>query len=294
MARSASAVRKGDAHRVHCAARTAHFAVGPIVATGRRTMLNAVLFLPSLLLLVVPPALVACGSSPRPSAFTSDEAGTGDGAVGTSTGGGNEAGPPDNHYDGGTLTGDASGMCQNTCSADGTSVVSCVTGQPIQTCASGQSCLMGQCVTPCGAAALQKSTIGCDYYAVDPDVIQEGQGACFAVYIANTSPEPVSINLENDNLTYDATAVSAIPQGDGKAITYQPLPNGQIPPGQIAIVFLTQAPNPIGSLNVTCPVTPAINGTDSSVHGTGFDRSSCTHCMSHASRGTSLRFSAAA
>ncbi|HEX8791664.1 MAG TPA: IgGFc-binding protein [Polyangiaceae bacterium] len=234
-------------------------------------MRNAFLLLASTLLLVVPPSLAACGSSPHASSFTADDGGNGgDGSAGSSSGGGgNEAGPPINHYDGGTLTGDASGMCQNSCSADGKSVVSCVTGQTVQTCASGTTCLDGQCVDACGAAALEKSTIGCDYYAVDPDVIQEGQGACFAVYIANTSSNPVSINLEKDNLTYDATAVSAIPQGDGKAITYAPLPNGQIPPGQIAIVFLTQAPNPIGNMAVTCPVTPAINGTDSSVHGTG-------------------------
>jgi hypothetical protein len=233
-------------------------------------MRNALLLLASALLLLLPPALVACGSS-HSSAFTSEDGGNGDGSTGSSGGssGGSEAGQPSNNHDGGNLVGDASGMCQNVCSADGKSVLSCVTGQPVQTCAAGTSCVDGQCVDACGAAALQKSTIGCDYYAVDPDVIQEGQGACFAVYIANTSPLPVTVTLENNNLTYDATAVSAIPQGDGKAITYAPLPNGQIPPGQIAIVFLTQAPNPIGYMAVTCPITPAINGTDSSTHGTG-------------------------
>ncbi len=215
--------------------------------------------------------LVACASSPLPSNFASDDGGTGlesgsDGGGSGSSGGHEGGGGP--NYDGGNLTGDASAVCRNSCSSDGTSVVSCMTGQIVQTCASGQSCVQGQCVTPCGAAQLNKSTIGCDYYAVDPDVIQEGIGACFAVYIANTSTQPVSIGLEYGNLTYDATAVSAIPSGDGKAITYQPLPSGKLPPGQIAIVFLSQTTNPIGGVSVTCPITPAIDGTDSSTHGT--------------------------
>jgi len=210
-------------------------------------------------------ALLGCGSSKNQS-FDVEEGGA------PSDDGGNEAAyfdtSPAPITDGapGNLTGDAA-SCPDKCSTDGTTVIDC-RGAPIKTCASGTTCGGGQCLTPCEAANADKSTIGCYYYTVDPDVIQEGQGACFAAYIANTSPLPVTIGLEYDGQTYDATAVSAIPSGDGKAITYGPLPNGKLPPGQIAIVFLAQAPNPIGQAGVTCPITPAINGTDASSHGT--------------------------
>src|ERR1019366_7113943 len=207
--------------------------------------------------------LTGCGSS-RQQSFEIDEGGA--------PSGGDDAGyfdtSPAPITDGapGNLTGDAA-SCPNKCSTDGTTVIDC-RGAPLKTCPAGTTCGGGQCLTPCDAANADKSTIGCDYYTVDPDVIQEGQGACFAAYIANTSPLPVTIGLEFNGQTYDATAVSAIPSGDGKAITYQPLPNGKLPPGQIAIVFLAQAPNPIGQAGVTCPITPAINGTDASSHGT--------------------------
>jgi hypothetical protein len=220
---------------------------GPIVAPGRFIM-RIVHALPLVLgLALASSAFVACGSS-QPAGYAPDGGGGGatassgssggDGGASSSSGGGGHHDASDGSY--GNLTGEAGGD-------DGS------TGT----------------LSPCDQAKADKNTIGCDYYAVDPDVIQEGQGACFAAYIANTSPQPVTIGLEYAGQTFDATKVSVIPSGDGKSITYQPLPNGQLPPGQVAIVFLSQSPNPIGSTGaVACPITPAITQTDSAAHGT--------------------------
>lgn len=41
-----------------------------------------------------------------------------------------------------------------------------------------------------------KSSAGCDYYAVTPDVIMDGSGACHAAFIVNTYSEPVTVNVE--------------------------------------------------------------------------------------------------
>ena len=67
----------------------------------------------------------------------------------------------------------------------------------------------------------------------------------------------------------DISQVARIPMGSGGNITYQPLPNGQLPPGQIAIVFLSSFPS--GQIFwVGCPsgVNAGIS-TDSAVTTTG-------------------------
>ena len=42
----------------------------------------------------------------------------------------------------------------------------------VMTCPPDQGCAVGKCVPACEAAVNSKSTIGCDYYVVDPDVIR--------------------------------------------------------------------------------------------------------------------------
>lgn len=155
--------------------------------------------------------------------------------------------------------------CETHCSADLHAVVDC-NGNTVSTCPPDQGCGANGCVPACDSAKENKSTIGCDYYAVDPDIISDAQGACFAAFIANTWGSPVTIQVERAGQSFDAANFSYIPQGTGQALTYQPLPNGQLPPGQVAIVFLAASPNaPIGA----CPagVNVAYNG-DGAAHGT--------------------------
>jgi hypothetical protein len=60
-----------------------------------------------------------------------------------------------------------------------------------------------------------------------------------------------------------------MPSGNGKAITYAPLPGGMLPPGEVAIVFLAERlPNPDPYFEAPCPVAPGV-GIDAAVHGTG-------------------------
>ncbi|HEY8041518.1 MAG TPA: IgGFc-binding protein, partial [Polyangiaceae bacterium] len=256
--------RKRAAHRllfVRKAARDPRLlSRGPGVAPGApimRIVLLAVTLLASVL-------LVACASSSAPVGFSPDA-----GAAADDGGAALDASVDARDSAPGNLTGDASG-CQNKCSTDGHTVLDC-SGYPVQTCPPDQVCGGGACLDACAAATANKSTIGCDYYSVDPDVIQEGQGACFAAYLANTSAKAVTIGVERAGQTFDATKIAVIPSGNGTTIKYTPLPGGVLPPGQVAIVFLAQSPNPIGSLGaVTCPVAPAITTTDASAHGTTY------------------------
>jgi hypothetical protein len=123
-----------------------------------------------------------------------------------------------------------------------------------------------------GLTSGTKSSAGCDYYVAVPDVISDGAGACFAAFITNTWTDPVSVSVEYAGQTLDATKFAYIPNGQGQSLTYDPLPGGKIPAGQVAILFLNRKaggfPNP--GLNLDCPkgVTPAITATDAASHGT--------------------------
>ncbi|APR88637.1 hypothetical protein A7982_13986 [Minicystis rosea] len=121
--------------------------------------------------------------------------------------------------------------------------------------------------TPCESAKENKSTIGCDYYAVNPDSVESSRGGCYAAFIANTWGAPITIQVERGGQTLDATSFSYLSQGTGQSITYQPLPGGQLPPGQVAIVFLASVNDPPAP---SCP--PSVNVAqilDPAVHGTG-------------------------
>ncbi|MFT3693572.1 MAG: IgGFc-binding protein [Kofleriaceae bacterium] len=160
--------------------------------------------------------------------------------------------------------GDDGSGCAKSCSADLHSVVDC-NNNVVQTCDADQGCANGACADACAAAAANQSSVGCDYYSVDPDIIAEVQGACFAAYIANTWGAPISITLERGGQSLDVSQFARVPTGQGQSITYEPLMGGMLMPNQIAILFLAQT---AGSF-VTCPVTPAITNVDAAVHGTG-------------------------
>ncbi len=121
-----------------------------------------------------------------------------------------------------------------------------------------------------------KSSAGCDYWAVVPDVILGGNGACFAVFLANTHSEPIVIGVEYDGKPLYTQDFSFIPSGAGAATTYKPLTGGFIPPGEVAILFLNRAPGgfPMPGLNFNCPagITPAVSNIDAAQHGTGLGK----------------------
>jgi hypothetical protein len=173
----------------------------------------------------------------------------------------NRSGPGDDDGSGGD-----GGMCGATCSADLHSVLDC-NGNVVQTCPADQGCGNGACVAPCDAAAANKSSIGCEYYSVNPDSIEPA--ACFAAYIANTWGSPITISVDRDGTPLPIDGFARVPSGAGQAITYAPLTNGMLMPNQVAILFLAE----YGTGGVTpCPsgITPAFTTVDAAVHGTGY------------------------
>ena len=174
-----------------------------------------------------------------------------DGSVGGDGGGGDATVSSDGGVSFGDSGGDGS-ACALTCSGDLHDVVDCH-GNVVLACPQDQGCAAGTCIAACDAAKANKSSVGCDYYAV-PATDYTAQ-TCFAVYVANTWGSPVTISASwgTTNFTNLSTFAFA-PQGTGQNITYAPLTNGQVPVGGVAILFLSSAS--AGG----CPKGPAITG----------------------------------
>jgi hypothetical protein len=205
-------------------------------------------------------------------------ASTTNGGFGSSPDGGGGNGHGGGLFDTGpglNLEGAAVPCSSSHCSSDLHSLVDC-NGNVLKTCPPNEGCSGTSCVPACQAAEDNKSSLGCDYYAVDPDILTGpggGKGACFVAYVANTWDSPVTLSVDYAGTTLDASTFAYIPSGSGMGITFAPLAGGMIPAGQVAILFLADLPGSSAGpgLKITCPasVTPAITTMDAAIHGTG-------------------------
>jgi hypothetical protein len=158
---------------------------------------------------------------------------------------------------------DGVASCPAHCSGDLHSVIDCH-GTILSTCPDTQGCdpVTGGCIPACDSAKANKGSIGCEFYAVEPDHNGGTTGSCYAAFVANTWNGPVTLSGDFKGSPLNMAAIARIPAGSGSAITYTPLTGNQIPAGQVAIVFLGgsqgAAPN--------CPIAsggaaPNVNGT---------------------------------
>jgi hypothetical protein len=151
----------------------------------------------------------------------------------------------------------AAPSCPTSCNADSRQTIDCH-GQVVASCKDNEQCAQGACVAACDVAVANKSSVGCEYYAIDPDT----DVTCFAAYIVNTWSTPVTISVDFDGTALDVAQIGRIPTGTGKSITYAPLPNRQLPPGKVAILFLA-------GVQQWCPVY-AFNQSNVISEQTGF------------------------
>jgi len=146
-------------------------------------------------------------------------------------------------------------------------------GAVVFQCPPDQGCANGDCVPACEAAIANKSSVGCEYYAHNPQTLF-GRG-CHALFVANTWNTPVSISGQVQSQTIDLSQYAYVPQGTGSALTLQPL-GGELEPGEVAIVFLrdgqgfmagTQCPMPAAETNPSASVwTDGVAGTNNTGH----------------------------
>jgi len=203
--------------------------------------------------------LAACGDDTDTGngETTSGGPGSGGSGAGSSSGGGPTVGV-------GGFGGNVG--CAVGCSNDLKKVV--CDGVVTETCSGDQACLNGGCTDdPCGAARAAKSSLGCDYWVVRPDVINAVQGSCFAAFIANTWSIPMHIDVAYKGQPITNADFIQIPQGQGQSLTYTPYdPNVGLPVGEVAAVFLAHDTNTQG---LPCPFSAAVDGPIG-IQGTGF------------------------
>ncbi|MBI5537501.1 MAG: IgGFc-binding protein [Deltaproteobacteria bacterium] len=192
------------------------------------------------------------------------------GAGGAGAGAGGTIGMGGTAGSGGTMNLDGGCSEGNHCSADLHSLLDC-NGNVVMTCPENQGCMNGSCGGACESAEHNKTSVGCEYYSVDPDITFDGKGGCFAAFVVNTWSSEVALTVEYAGQSLDPNTFTYIPKGSGPGITYEPISNGMIPAGEVAILFLNRkGVSPMG-LNTNCPkgITPAVTTVDAAKHGTG-------------------------
>ncbi|WP_437629825.1 IgGFc-binding protein [Sorangium sp. So ce854] len=171
--------------------------------------------------------------------------------------------------------GDSSSSAIGTgCSADMRDVVD-AEGNAVEVCPPELGCYQGQCIPACEAAVKAGGSIGCDYLAPSPPFFENQltrsrySGACHAVFLANTWARHARIRVERAGEALDPTRFAYLPSGIGPGTTYTPLPAEGIPPGEVAVLFLSHLPGVSTSYGtLECPRRPAVLD-DVAVHRSG-------------------------
>ncbi|WP_437573423.1 IgGFc-binding protein [Sorangium sp. So ce887] len=148
-------------------------------------------------------------------------------------------------------------------------------GNVLGACPPRLGCYQGQCIPACEAAEKAGGSIGCDYLAPSPPFFQNDlagstfSGACHAVFLANTWDRHARLRVAYDGEALDAAGFTYLPSGIGPSTRYTRLPEDGIPPGEVAVLFLSHrrgASTGFGSLE--CPRPPAVLA-DVAVHRSG-------------------------
>jgi hypothetical protein len=163
-----------------------------------------------------------------------------------------------------------------TCSADMHQVLDC-DGFPLETCDDVEACdaTIGACASACEAVANNKSSVGCEYWATKMDhfASYDALGVCFAAFVANTWSSPVSIEVEFDGVSLPVEDFVRIPVGNGPGLTFDAYDAVEgLPPGGVALLFLSGPTGAEEPNKVPCPVAPAI-ADEVMVAGTAIGRS---------------------
>ncbi len=158
------------------------------------------------------------------------------------------------------------GFCTKVCTPDKRGLIdSCNEAGAFVACGPTEECENDRCVDACKQAEEQRSSVGCDYYAVTMDIIApDGLGACFVSFVTNTFSSNAHITASLRDEPIDMAKYAKLPVGQGRSLTYADYdPVRGLAPGEVAIIFLSGW---VGG--VECPV-PAPRSTGAFVKGSG-------------------------
>lgn len=147
------------------------------------------------------------------------------------------------------------------CSADLRSVLD-ATGLPIAECPAGQGCSEGVCIAACDAAAASRGTVACEFVVPTPPAYPTALPPCHAVFVANAWATAAHLGVERGGSSLDLTGAARIVDNATPAASWAAVPATGLPPGEVAVLFLSSDPNSVlgetGS-DLSCPVTPLVD-----------------------------------
>lgn len=147
-------------------------------------------------------------------------------------------------------------------------------GQVVMQCPADQGCAGGVCVPACDAAAASKGSIGCDYQVATPSFYAFIKPPCFAVFLANNWPMDAKISVSRNAMSYNVSSFGRIATPGQPEAQWPPVPATGIPPGKVAVLFMSHDPQSVNGTPLTCPIPPAINqqfGSALPNSGTGYN-----------------------
>ena len=143
-------------------------------------------------------------------------------------------------------------------------------GNVIMQCPDDQGCAGGQCIPACDAAAASKGSIGCDYQVATPSFYQGIKPPCFAVFLANNWPKDVKVTVSRGGMNYNVGTFGKIATPGQPETSWPAVPTNGIPPGKVAVLFMSHDPASTNAGPLTCPVAPALSQTfGSALPGSG-------------------------
>lgn len=173
----------------------------------------------------------------------------------------------------GAGTGDG-GPCPMGCADDLRSRVDC--NGVVTACAAGLGCTPAGCIDACAAAVSGGSTLGCEFFVAPVPPQSETTGSCYAAFVANTWNAPVQISVKRAGQALEVSRFARIPRSLPGGLAYEALPPGGLPPGEMAILFLSEwtpgGPDGGPLFRTPCPSPAALN-QDLQLDGTGFTSS---------------------
>ena len=168
----------------------------------------------------------------------------------------------------GGLGGNEGGTNGLACSGDLQSVINKSTGAVVTTCPSDQGCAGGKCVAACDAAKASHGTIGCDFMVATPSFLPQIAPPCFAIFVANGWSKATVLTVSRGGTSYDVTMFGRIATAGAAESTWPTVPATGLPPGKIAVLFMSSDPNSENGGPLKCPVTDAVNAA-TAITGTG-------------------------
>ncbi len=137
------------------------------------------------------------------------------------------------------------------CSGDLRNVID-GSGNVVMTCPDSEGCAGGVCVPACQAAGASQGSIGCDYVIPTPSFYVGIAPPCWAVYIANNWPSPVTPTVTWNGTTYNISTFGRMVQAGTPTTSWPAIPTGGIPSQEVAVLFMEQDPSSTNAGPLTC------------------------------------------